>query len=321
MQVSKEKKIEMLRSMLLSRRFEESLTELCQVQGKIPGMMILCTGQEAVGSGVCAALAPEDFVISNHRSHNHLLAKGADPRALMAEIYGKSTGCNKGKSGTLHLAVPEVNAPCTTTVVGGGLPIAVGVAFAQQYRKERSVTVCLFGDGAADEGSFHEALNLASLWSLPVIFICENNLYAGAQRYEEHTRIKDMAERAVAYAMPGDVVDGNDAVAVYSATRGARELALSGGGPSLIECKTYRCRGHGESDHQVYQPKDEIAAWKEKCPIPRLRDEVLSQGLITVEELREMEARIQEIVEDAVRFAEESPYPRPEEALDDVFVQ
>lgn len=320
MQVSKEKKIEMLRSMLLSRRFEESLTELCQIEGKIPGMMILCTGQEAVGSGVCAALAPEDFVISNHRSHNHLLAKGADPRALMAEIYGKSTGCNKGKSGTLHLAVPEVNAPCTTTVVGGGLPISVGVAFAQHYRKERSVTVCLFGDGAADEGSFHEALNLASLWRLPVVFICENNLYAGAQRYEEHTRIKDMAQRAVAYAMPGEVVDGNDVVAVYRATRKARELALSGGGPSLVECKTYRCRGHGENDHQVYQPKDEIAAWKEKCPIPRLRDEVLSQGLITAEELREMEAQVREIVEDAVRFAEESPYPRPEEALEDVFV-
>ncbi|MEN6441587.1 MAG: thiamine pyrophosphate-dependent dehydrogenase E1 component subunit alpha [Syntrophobacter sp.] len=319
MKVSKEKKIEMLWSMLLSRRFEEKLTELCKIQWKIPGMMILCTGQEAVGSGVCAALAPEDVIISNHRSHNHLLAKGADPRALMAEIYGKSTGCNKGKSGTLHLAVPEVNAPCTTTVVGGGLPIAVGMAFAQQYRNEKSITVCLFGDGAADEGSFHEALNLASLWKLPVIFVCENNLYAGAQRYEEHTRVKDIADRAVAYAMPGEVVDGNDVVAVYGATRGARDLAAAGGGPTLIECKTYRCRGHGEADHQVYQPKDEILAWQEKCPIPRLCDDVLSQGLISALELQEMETKIKEIVEDAVRFAEESPYPNLEEALEDVF--
>jgi acetoin:2,6-dichlorophenolindophenol oxidoreductase subunit alpha len=321
MQVTKEKKIEMLRSMLLSRRFEEELTGLCKIQGKIPGMMILCTGQEAVGSGVCAALAPEDVMISNHRSHNHLLAKGANPRVLMAEIYGKRTGCNKGKSGTLHLAVPEVNAPCTTTVVGGGLPIAVGVAFAQQYRQEKHVTVCLFGDGAADEGSFHEALNLASLWSLPVIFICENNLYAGAQRYEEHTPLKNMADRAIAYAMPGEVVDGNDVIAVYQATRRARDFALAGRGPTLLECKTYRCRGHGEGDHQLYQPKDEIAAWQEKCPIPRLRDEVLSQGLITGEELRVMEAKISEIVEDAVRFAEESPYPAPEEALEDVFAE
>lgn len=163
MQVSKEKKIEMLGSMLLSRRFEEELTEFCNTRGKIPETVILCTGQEAAGSGVCAAFAPQDVIISNLRNHNHLLAKGADPGALMAEIYGKRTGCNKGRSGTLHLAVAEVNAPCTTTVVSGGLPIAVGVAFTQQYRKEDSLTVCLFGDGAADEGSFHEALNLASL--------------------------------------------------------------------------------------------------------------------------------------------------------------
>jgi pyruvate dehydrogenase E1 component alpha subunit len=321
MQVAKEKKVEMLRSMLLSRRFEESLTELCKIEGKIPGMMILCTGQEAVGSGVCAALRPEDVIVSNHRSHNHLLAKGAAPGALMAEMYGKSTGCNKGKSGTLHLAVPEINALCTTTVVGGGLPIAVGVAFAQQYRQEESVTVCLFGDGAADEGSFHESLNLASLWNLPVIFVCENNLYAGAQHFKEHTKVEDIADRAVAYAVPGDLVDGNDAVAVYEATLRARQHAISGEGPTLIECKTYRCRGHGESDHQLYQPKDEIASWQSKCPIPRLRGELLSQGLITAEELQEMEATINAVVEEAIRFAEESPYPEPEEALDDVLIQ
>jgi TPP-dependent pyruvate/acetoin dehydrogenase alpha subunit len=321
MQVSNEKRIEMLYSMLLSRRFEESLTELCKIQGKIPGMMILCTGQEAVGSGACAALGPKDVIISNHRSHNHLLARGADPRALMAEIYGKRTGCNRGKSGTLHLAVPEVNALCTTTVVGGGLPIAAGVAFAQKYKKEDSITACIFGDGAADEGSFHEALNLASLWTLPVVFICENNLYAGAQRYEEHTRVKNIADRAVAYAMPAEVTDGNDVLAVYEAVRRARDLALAEGGPSLIECKTYRCRGHGESDHQVYQPKEEIAAWQLKCPIPKLRDEVLLQGLLSAEELQEMEAKVEEIVADAIRFAEESPYPDPQEALDDVFFQ
>lgn len=319
MQASKEKKIEMLRSMLLSRRFEEELTELCKVQGKIHGMMILCTGQEAVGSGVCAALAPQDVMISNHRSHSHLLAKGANPAALMAEIHGKRTGCNKGKSGTLHLAVPEVNAPCTTTVVGGGLPIAVGVAFAQQYKKENCVTVCLFGDGAADEGSFHEALNLASLWRLPVIFVCENNLYAGAQRYEEHTRVKDIADRAIAYAMPGVIVDGNDVLAIYEATGEARARALDGAGPTLIECKTYRWHGHGESDPQLYQPKDEIAAWQGRCPIQKLRVEMLLEELVTAGQLREMEAEIEGTVKDAVRFAEESPYPSPEEALEDVF--
>lgn len=321
MEVTAEKKLDMLRSMLLARRFEDALMELCATPGKIPGMMILCTGQEAVGAGVCAALRPGDVMITNHRSHSHLLAKGADPRALMAEIFGKRTGCNKGKSGTLHLAVPEVNAPCTTTVVGGGIPIAVGVAFAQQYRQESNVTVCLFGDGAADEGSFHESLNLASLWNLPVIFICENNVYAGAQRLEEHTKVSDLADRAIAYAIPGAIADGNDAVAVYDAMRRARERAASGGGPTLLELKTYRCRGHGESDHQHYQPPSEIEAWKALCPIPKLRGEVLEEGLIDEARLHDMEAEAARIVEDAVRFAEESPYPLPEEALDDVYVQ
>jgi acetoin:2,6-dichlorophenolindophenol oxidoreductase subunit alpha len=320
MQISNEKKIEMLRSLLLSRRFEEALTELCKIQGKIPGMMILCTGQEAVGAGVCAALEPEDVIISNHRSHSHLLAKGADPKALMAEIFGKKTGCNKGKSGTLHLAVPEVNAPCTTTVVGGGPPIAAGRAFAQQYRQEKSVTVCFIGDGATNEGSFHEALNLASLWELPVIFVCENNLYAGAQRYEEHTKVKNIADRAAGYAMPGLIVDGNDALEVYKAAQEARKRAVDGGGPTLIEYKTYRWRGHGEADLQLYQSREEIEAWQATCPIPKLRGEMLTQGLISADELREMESGIDASVQEAIRFAEESPYPEPSEALEDVFV-
>jgi TPP-dependent pyruvate/acetoin dehydrogenase alpha subunit len=320
MELTKDKKLEMLRSILLTRRFEEKLTELCKIQGKIPGMMILCTGQEAVSSGVCAALDRDDVIVSNHRSHGHLLAKGADPKALMAEIFGRRTGCNKGKSGTLHLAVPEVQAVCTTTVVGGGMPIATGIAFAQQYRQEKRVTVCFFGDGAADEGSFHEALNLASLWDLPVIFICENNVYAGAQRQEEHTRVKDIAARAAAYAMPGEVVDGNNALAVYRAAAKARERAIASQGPTLIECKTYRCRGHGESDPQHYQPKEEIAAWKDRCPIPRLRGEIVAEGLISTEELAALEAEIQNIVAEALHFAEESPWPSPEEALEDVYV-
>jgi TPP-dependent pyruvate/acetoin dehydrogenase alpha subunit len=319
MQIPKQKKMEMLWSLLLSRRFEEELTELCKIERKIPGMMILCTGQEAVGAGVCAALQPEDVIITNHRSHSHLLAKGADPNALMAEIFGKRTGCNKGKSGTLHMAVPEVNALCTTTVVGGGPPIAVGHAFAQQYRREKQVTVCFIGDGATNEGSFHEALNLASVWSLPVIFVCENNLYAGAQRYEAHTKAPNIADRAAGYAIPGAVVDGNDALAVYESAVQARARAVAGGGPTLIEYKTYRWRGHGENDLQLYQPKDEIAAWQALCPIPKLRGEMLAEQLISKDELKEMENRAKAIVKDAIRFAEESPYPEPSEALEDVY--
>ena len=319
LQVSPEKKLEMLRASLLARKFEEALTDLCRMPGKISGMMILCTGQEAVGAGVCAALQAEDVIITNHRSHAHLLAKGADPRALMAEIFGKRTGCNKGKSGTLHLAVPEVNARCTTTVVGGGPPIAVGRAFAQQYRHESCVTVCFAGDGAANEGSFHEALNLASLWSLPVIFVCENNQYAGAQRFEEHTRARNIADRAAGYAMPGVVVDGNDALAVYAASVEARRRAIAGEGPTLLECKTYRWRGHGEADLQLYQPREEIAAWQAACPIAKLRGAMLAEGLLGGQEVDEMERRIDAIVQDAIRFAEESPYPEPDEALADVF--
>lgn len=318
--MTSQKKLELYKAMLLIRRFEEKLAELCKIERKIPGMMILCTGQEAVAAGVCGALEQDDVIISNHRSHGHLIAKGADPKAIMAEIYGKRTGCNKGKSGTLHLAVPEVNALCTTTVVGGGIPIAVGTAFAQQYKKRDQVTVCFFGNGAADEGSFHEALNMAALWNLPVIFVCENNVYSGAQRMEEHTRVKDMALRAAAYSMPGEVVDGNDAAAVYEAVARARARCLAGEGPTLLECKTYRWRGHGEADHQVYQPKDEIAAWMARCPVKKLQEELLREGLVSEDELARMEGEANVAVESAVHFAEESPWPAPEEALEDVYV-
>lgn len=319
MSVSTQTKLELLRTMLLARRFEETLTELCKQPGKIHGMMILATGQEAVGSGVCAALSPEDVILTNHRSHHHLLARGADPKALMAEIFGRRTGCNKGKSGTLHLAVPEVNALCTTTIVGGGFPIATGLGFAQQYQKQEAVTVCFFGDGATSEGSFHEALNLAGLWRLPVIFVCENNGYAAAQSYEEHTPIESLAARADAYGMPGERVDGNDATAVLEATRQARERALAGEGPTLIECMTYRWRGHGETDPQLYQSAEEIAAWKERCPIALLSGSLQASGELSDAELEDLRASAAAIVAEAVRFAEESPWPEPEEALEDVW--
>ena len=313
-------KLKLLKTMLLIRRFEEKLTELCKIERKIPGMVILCTGQEAVAAGVCCALEDKDVIISNHRSHGHLIAKGAEPRFIMAEIFGRRTGYNKGKSGTLHISVPEVNALCTTTVVGGGIPIAVGTAFALQYKGEKQVTACFFGEGAADEGSFHEALNMASLWDLPVIFVCENNIYAGAQRMEEHTKIKEVAVRAGAYGMANEVVDGNDAVAVHQATLRARECCLSGGGPTLLECKTYRWRGHGEMDQQIYQPKDEIKKWMENCPIKKLQAELLQEGLLDEHSLAAIETELAGVVEESVRFSEESPWPAPWEALEDVYV-
>jgi pyruvate dehydrogenase E1 component alpha subunit len=309
----------LLRMMLLIRRFEERLIELSKDPGNFGGMMIVCTGQEAIAAGTGAALLPEDVIITNHRSHGHLLAKGAEPDLIMAEIFGRRTGYNKGKSGTLHIAAPEVNALCTTTVVGGGIPIAAGVAFAAQYTGQSYVTVCFFGDGASDEGSFHEALNMASLWNLPVIFVCENNVYAGAQRLEEHAKVKDIADRAGAYAMRSQIVDGNDALAVHEAVKKAREDCLSGSGPVLIECKTYRWGGHGTSDHQLYQPQDEIAAWKARCPIEKLKASLLRTGALTEDACQRLESEVGQIVEQAVRFAQTSPWPEPAEALEDVF--
>ncbi|MDR0576092.1 MAG: thiamine pyrophosphate-dependent dehydrogenase E1 component subunit alpha [Candidatus Accumulibacter sp.] len=306
--------------MLLIRRFEEKLTDLSKDPRRIGGMMIVCTGQEAVAAGVGAALSPEDVIITNHRSHGHLLAKGAEPDLIMAEIFGRRTGYNKGKSGTLHIAAPEVNALCTTTVVGGNIPIAVGMAFAAQYTGKNYVTVCFFGDGATDEGSFHEALNLASLWNLPVIFACENNVYAGAQRMEEHTRVRDIADRAASYAMRAEKVDGNDALAVFEAMRKARTDCLSGAGPLLIEFKTYRWGGHNTTDAQIYQPQDEIALWKERCPIGKLKASLMEAGALAEEEYRRFESEAGEKVEQALRFAEASPWPEPAEALEDVFV-
>lgn len=311
--------VKLLETMLLIRKFEEKLEDLSKEYGKLHGMMIVCTGQEAVAVGVSAALEPQDVIISNHRSHGHLIAKGALPNLIMAEIYGKRTGYNKGKSGTLHIAVPEVNALCTTTVVGGGIPIAVGTAFAAQYEKKDFVTVCYFGNGASDEGSFHEALNLAALWNLPVIFICENNIYSGAQRLEEHTRLKDLADRAIAYGMPSQVVDGNDVLKVHQATAEARQKCLSGQGPILIECKTYRWGGHSTTDFQSYQPKEEIEQWKQRCPIELLKNTLLGTGQLTEEVWQQINEEATKQVEQAVQFAEESPWPDVTEALEDVF--
>ena len=317
--MEKSNQVKLLETMLLIRRFEEKLEDLSKEQGKLHGMMIVCTGQEAVAAGVSAALEPQDVIISNHRSHGHLIAKGAEPDLIMAEIFGKRTGYNKGKSGTLHIAAPEVNALCTTTVVGGGIPIAVGTAFAAQYEQKDFVTVCYFGNGSTDEGSFHEALNLAALWDLPVIFVCENNIYSGAQRQEEHTRVKDLADRAVAYGMASEVVDGNDVLKVYEATARARQKCLAGEGPILIECKTYRWGGHSTTDHQVYQPKEEIEQWKQRCPIEKLKNDLLAAGTLSEATWQQMNTEANKLVEQSVQFAEESPWPDVTEALEDVF--
>lgn len=310
----------MYEKMVLIRKFEEKLAELAQEKGRLVGMQILANGQEAVAVGVVEALGPNDVIVSNHRSHGHLLAKGADPRSLMAEIMGKATGANKGKSGTLHIAVPEVNALMTTTIVGGGPPLAVGAAFAQQYRNKPNITVVFFGDGAAAEGSVHEAMNLAALWKLPVAFVCENNCWAGAQSFSQHCCIRNVAERGAGYGMPGQVVDGNDVEQVHAAFREMLAHCRKGKGPVLFEAKTYRMRGHGERDHQHYVDGKELEKWSQLCPIKRLKEKMLKDGMITEAELKHIDKEMEARVDDAVKFADESPYPLPEEALQDVWV-
>jgi len=311
----------MYRKMVLIRKFEEKLVELAQEEGRLVGMQILANGQEAVAVGVVEALRPEDVIVTNHRSHGHLLARGVDAQRLMAEIMGKATGLNKGKAGTLHLAAPEVNALMTTTVVGAGPPMAVGAAFAQQYRKAPNITVSFFGDGAAAEGSVHEAMNLAALWKLPILFVCENNCWAGAQGLKDHCSVDNLAQRAGAYGMPGQSVDGNDVEALYRIAVKMAAECRQGRGPGFIEARTYRMRGHGEKDHQHYVDGRELERWAQLCPIRRLKDRLFEDGQITDAQIHAIENEMETTVAEAVQFADKSPYPLPEEALEDVWVE
>ncbi|MEJ2215122.1 MAG: thiamine pyrophosphate-dependent dehydrogenase E1 component subunit alpha [Gemmatimonadota bacterium] len=309
---------EILRLMLLVRAFEDAVSEMARGDEPLPGMQILSTGQEAAVAAV-RVLREDDVLVSNHRSHTHLLARQVDPGALMAELMGKADGLNRGKSGTLHLVAPQVNVLMTSTVVGAGAPMAVGAAFAQQYRGEAALTMVFFGDGAAAEGSVHEAMNLASVWKLPVLFVCENNHWAGAQRLEAHRAGGSMAARAAGYGMPGEVVDGNDADAVHEAAARLSAGVRGGAGPALLELVTYRMHGHSETDPQRYVDPAELDAWRARDPIRLYRERLLADGVVTAEGLAALRERAREAVASAVAFAEASPDPAPEGALDDVW--
>lgn len=313
--------IRLFTSMVLIRKFEEKIVSLSKEENRLPGMQILTNGQEAVAAGVVAALEPDDIIVSNHRSHGHLLARGADLNSLMAEIMAKADGVNGGKSGTLHLAVPEINAPMTSTVVGAGPPLAVGAAFAQQYKGQNSVTVVFFGDGAAAEGSVHEAMNLSGTWKLPVLFVCENNGWAGAQRPEEHCATPHIHKRAQGYGMPGLHVDGNDVELVYRKSLELIEHCRSGKGPAFMETLTYRMRGHGEKDHQHYIDKAELDTWALKCPITRYQKALLDAGVLDDGMIQRIEQEAIARVDAAVAFGDASKEPEPDTAFTDVFVQ
>ena len=320
-QITRDLQIRLYSNMVLARKFEEKIVILSQEPYRLPGMQILANGQEAVSAGMVLALTPEDVVVTNHRSHGHLLARGADPNTLMAEIMAKATGVNGGKAGTLHLAAPEVNVLMTSTVVGAGPPLALGPAFAQQYKDNNGVTVVFFGDGAAAEGSVHEAMNLAGVWKLPLLFVCENNSFAGAQRLLEHSATQDIFKRAGGYDMPGQSVDGNDVEAVYTLSKELVEHCRSGKGPALMEARTYRMRGHGEQDQQHYVDSEELKAWATRCPISSYRQKLLDRGVIDEKRIQIIDRDAEKRVEEAVDFADQSPYPGIDTLMTDLFAQ
>lgn len=310
--------LEMYRSMLTIRRFEERCNTL-YMQGRIPSTLHLYIGQEAVAVGVCAQLRPDDYLLSTHRPHGHAIAKGVAPSAIMAELFAKATGCCKGKSGSMHVGDIRVGMPPAIAIVGANVPIAAGTALAQKRLNNEGVTACFFGDGAANEGAFHEGLNMAAIWDLPVIYVCENNLYAASTPYATTFKVENVADRAVAYGMPGVVVDGNDVEAVYRVAGEAVTRARRGEGPTLIECKTYRLCGHSRSDPRTYRSKEEEALWDALDPIPNLGERLKELDLASDETLSTIEQDVQAFVDEAVAFAEDSPLPEPSDTLEHVF--
>lgn len=324
MVIDKEKLLEMYTSMLSIRRFEERLGELLYA-GQLLGGGHPYIGQEAVAVGVCANLLPDDRITSTHRGHGHLIAKGADVRLMMAELFGRKTGYCKGKGGSMHIADFAIGVLGACGIVGGGLPIATGSGLATKLQNGDQVTVCFFGEGAANEGGFHESVNMASIWKLPVIYVCENNIYALTTHVSSAVSVKNIADRAVAYGIPGVSVDGQDVMAVYEATRDAVERARRGEGPSLIECKTYRFLGHALGEergrgNQTYRTKEEVEEWKtHRDPLTNFEAKLLQMQVLTNEEATEIEERIKAQITEAVTFAQESPFPAPEDALDDLF--
>jgi len=304
--------------MLEIRFFEEKVFDL-YAQNLVPGTIHLYLGEEAVAVGVCSLLRKDDYITSTHRGHGHCIAKGAELKRTMAEILGKKTGYCKGKGGSMHIADFKIGMLGATAVVGAGLPIAVGAGLSAKLRKTDQVVACFFGEGASNQGTFHESINMASIWKLPVIFVCENNLYAMGTRQSRVMAIENVADRAVAYGIPGVVVDGNDVLAVYEATEKAVERARKGEGPTLIECKTYRHKGHSRVDPAKYRPKEEVEEWLAKDPIKRFKEKLLQTNTLTESEIQQIEKEVSDEIEEAVKFAMESPYPAPEEALEDIY--
>jgi TPP-dependent pyruvate/acetoin dehydrogenase alpha subunit len=310
--------LSMYASMVRVRLFEERARELFQ-QGRIPGFLHTSVGQEAVAVGVAAALRADDYVLSTHRGHGHLIAKGGSLRGLLAELYGKANGICHGKGGTMHIADVSVGYLGANGVLAAGCVVAPGVGLSIKQRKSDQVAVTFFGDGAANRGPFHEGINLAALWKLPVIFVCENNRWASSTAHALSTAGGSIAARAAGYGIPGEAVDGNDVLAVYDAVARAVERARRGEGPSLVEAHTIRWVGHFEGDAQAYRSRDEVAEGRQRDPIARLEGMLLERRLLDAAHVARIRASVATEIEDAVAHAEASPLPRGEDALTDLF--
>lgn len=308
----------MYRQMRLIRRFEETANDL-YMQGKIPSTLHLYIGQEAVAVGVSAALREDDFILSTHRPHGHALAKGVSAGSIMAELFGKATGACKGKGGSMHVGDMRVGMLPAIAIVGGNAPIAAGAALAFKLQKSQRVVACYFGDGAANEGAWHESLNAAAIYNLPVIYVCENNLYGASTAFQSVFKIERVSQRASAYGMPGETVDGNDVLAVFAATQKAVARARRGEGPTLIECMTYRQCGHSRSDPRTYRSREEEEQWKQKDPLTNFRLLLQQTRAVEAAVLADIEKEVEEVLIEAVAYAETSPLPEAADLADDVF--
>lgn len=309
-----------LESLLAIRFFEEAVDGLF-ARGMMHGTMHLSIGQEAVATGVCAALRKTDFITSTHRGHSHCIAKGADLTRMMAELLAKQTGYCRGRGGSMHIADVETGNLGANGIVAGGIPIAAGAALSQKLQGKDNVVVSFFGDGATNEGAFHEALNLAAVWDLPVVFVCENNKYGMSFSTARSMKVEKISERAAAYGMPGVTVDGNDVDAVYAAAQEAVDRARNGGGPTLIECLTYRHKGHSKSDKNLYRTKEEIDFWKTKDPVGIFETKLMDQGILTKEEVDRVTDTVRNAVRTAIQEASAAPDSDPAELLSSVFRQ
>ena len=320
MELTKDKLLWMYERMQTIRQFEDRV-KVEFGKGKIPGFVHLYAGEEAVAVGICANLTDADFMTSTHRGHGHCIAKGVDVKGMMAELYGKATGICKGKGGSMHIADMDKGMLGANGIVGGGPPLACGSGLTAKTRKTDQVTICFFGDGASEQGTLHESLNLAAIWDLPVVFIAENNGYAESTPSTYHCSVENIADRAAAYNMPGVTVDGNDIFAVHEAAGEAIARARGGQGPTLLECKTYRFNGHFEGDAQTYKVPEENEKYRTTLdPIKLFRENVLARNAVAENELQTVDERVQSAIDAAVAFAEDSPFPKTQETFTDVYV-